>query len=418
MHYKKAKFDWLSPGCIFGVLILMGGLLPVLPFLAEMDGFTKSWSYDFKDKNSAIFFGATIYIFVALIVLFIGNQVKAKKIISKKIKIICKKRLIIYGSLFTAAAIIAVMQILSVVGGVEGVLEAASDRTRKYAGLSHYLIAINFLVSICYLWYFRIESNIDIRIFEKLSFCSYLSISIFVIMILGHKSTIFILLTMMLVTRNRLKSRIKLKNILLFMSILFIVLMIYQIIKSELWAVGEIVTIGADGNSVLETFLFYLVENFTGNLMQLQNMAVIMEAVPEKLDYQYGLGWLMTLLIFIPSTILENKPLTTPGIYTMAIWPDKWIYEGTTMPPGIFGEAYINFGVVGIIIISVLFSRYWFGTYKNHLAMEADQLKLAKYSLAAATMLHFFRGEIAAVFVAAITIYFPLIFVFKNIRRN
>ena len=152
--------------------------------------------------------------------------------------------------------------------------------------------------------------------------------------------------------------------------------------------------------------------------MQLQNMAVILEAVPEKLDYQYGLGWLMTILIFIPSSIFENKPLTTPGIYTMAIWPDKWIYEGTTMPPGIFGEAYINFGILGIIVISVLFSRYWFGTYKRHLLMESDHLQLAKYSLAAATMLHFFRGEIAAVFVAAITIYFPLIFVYKNNRSK
>jgi hypothetical protein len=94
------------------------------------------------------------------------------------------------------------------------------------------------------------------------------------------------------------------------------------------------------------------------------NTAYLLSNFPSKYDYYYGETYAALFVQFIPRSLWEGKPvglggplglLKNAGIreFTKA----KWVREarGISYSPGFIGEAYANFGVIGIFILSILF---------------------------------------------------------------
>jgi hypothetical protein len=102
---------------------------------------------------------------------------------------------------------------------------------------------------------------------------------------------------------------------------------------------------------------------------------------------------LALLTIAIPSALYPDKYLTAPGVFTLTIDPDRWVKEGTTLPPGLIGEMYMNFGSAGVLLGLIVFGAA-FGWMRRVARMRArDPLIITLYSLAVAMMAHYVRGE-------------------------
>ena len=71
----------------------------------------------------------------------------------------------------------------------------------------------------------------------------------------------------------------------------------------------------------------------------------IIELVPTKHDYLHGQSYWRLILVPIPRSMYPEKPQNTERIVGQLLYPDV---VGLTLPPGIVGDLYLNFGIVGI----------------------------------------------------------------------
>jgi len=98
-----------------------------------------------------------------------------------------------------------------------------------------------------------------------------------------------------------------------------------------------------------------LMRLFYGNeLSDLRDFAWVLSGIGD--DLLYGKTYLVGILSFIPSSILEYRNTWGYGAVTAAAGNlDHTTHPGLRMT--IFGEAYINFGIFGVVLLG-LFSGY------------------------------------------------------------
>ncbi|WP_257348290.1 O-antigen polymerase [Pseudalkalibacillus decolorationis] len=81
----------------------------------------------------------------------------------------------------------------------------------------------------------------------------------------------------------------------------------------------------------------------------------VINYVPSYHDFLYGQSYYRLLFTVIPRSLWEGKPKNTQQI--VASWLEPEI-RGMSIPPGIIGDAYINFGTFGISIL-ILFGIFF-----------------------------------------------------------
>ncbi|MEA9997369.1 O-antigen polymerase, partial [Pseudomonas sp. AA4] len=256
--------------------------------------------------------------------------------------------------------------------------------------------------------YIRLTRSLHLPRLEKILFWGYFFVGLGICALQGQKSTIFIIILSLICVRHYRVKKVSLIKGAILGAVMFISLMIYHLLKQELLATGRFFFIN-DEDGVFLSFLHFLATQFTGNLMQLQTMTVLVDAMPEHLEWQNGTTLLMVVLILIPSSIFPDKPTTAAGVFTGAFWPEQWLSTGTTLPPGIFGELYMNFGVLGVISGGVLLGIIWGRLYGAVVYAPRSDRAIGVYAIAIASMLHLFRGELASVILLIASICIPFL---------
>ncbi|ORT71901.1 oligosaccharide repeat unit polymerase [Pseudomonas mosselii] len=414
---RNASFDCFSASFFFFVIWCAGVLVPLYPFLKSFDGFSLIWGFNFVDKNSAVIKALLLYA-AALVLVLAGSYLGQKFQLnhpSRSRYILEPKRLLQLSLLFTLAGVLAFVTLLILLGGLSGLLQGASDRIRAFAGLNGLFLLQNLLLSVSLAWYIRLTGELNKSKLERSLFWLYFIGSILICALQGQKSTIFIAVLSLLVVRHyRVKPVSLIKGAVLGV-VMFVSLMAYHVFKQEFLVTGTISFFNED-QSVFSSLINLLVIQFTGNLMQLQTMSVLIDAMPEGLPWQNGSTLLMIALILVPSALFPGKPLTAAGVFTGAFWPNMWLLQGTTMPPGVFGEFYMNFGFVGVLLGALLLGFVWGRLYGAVVGNPQSDRALGIYALTIASMLHLFRGELSSVLLLLASIWLP--FLLLSSRRE
>lgn len=407
IHNKNSpgtRTDWLSPVPIFVSIVLLGVLMPASSFLNYDDSFSKVWPFEFYEKNRTVLQAVFIYAGVTFAFFFGYRLAKSKTAPVNNTKI-DDNTFISRATAMASIGFVTFFIIVYSIGGFSAILSGASDRTRAFAGLQGLFLALNVLISVSIVWYIRILN--DRRSFsEKTLFLIYTTISLGIIALQGQKSTLFIMIAAMAVIYNCRFKKIRLQTIIAGVVVLFILLMVYHIYKQEYLVLGRVVSISG-GAQFWSSVYDFLNSQIFGNFMQLQTMAVLIEGTPLPLNYQYGYTYWAGLLMLVPRSIFPDKPLPSTGIFTEAFWPAAWRELGTTLPPGLFGEAYMNFGVVGAISSGLIFGYFMGRFHANYEHNKNSDIVLVYYAILVASILHFFRGELASVTYLVLSIALP-----------
>ena len=155
------------------------------------------------------------------------------------------------------------------------------------------------------------------------------------------------------------------------------------------------------------------------DLLDITTTAIIIDALHSgKLNYQYGSTYLTWLYAPIPRTVWRDKPIISVGAI---VRESAFGYGGRGgIPPGILGEAYWNFGVVGLIFV------LWFMGFLTRVMYESMQLPdgahpnlvilyavvIAPWSLAS------IGGGWSGAFITALQSAIPLMIVLSFITRK
>ena len=96
-----------------------------------------------------------------------------------------------------------------------------------------------------------------------------------------------------------------------------------------------------------------LLESTVGgrHFLDLTKTAHIIEGVPEKVDYMYGESYVSWAFMPIPRTVWLNKPPLGAG---PVIGHEIFDLRSAGVPPGMIAEAYLNFGLLGILFVPFL----------------------------------------------------------------
>lgn len=87
----------------------------------------------------------------------------------------------------------------------------------------------------------------------------------------------------------------------------------------------------------------------TTNMIDVSKTAHIINAIPSKLDYEYGATLTTILIAWIPRELWPDKPVTNvDNTIGMKVF-GATTYGSGGVPPGIFAELYWNFWIPGVI---------------------------------------------------------------------
>jgi hypothetical protein len=126
--------------------------------------------------------------------------------------------------------------------------------------------------------------------------------------------------------------------------------------------------------------------------------------------YYYGTTYLNLLLLPVPRPFWENKPSLVQWITDVSI-PSRNLKELGAIPT-IYGEAYVNFGYLGIIFIPFLFAKYSSRWYFNILNTDPHSANLYFYLYFAAIGVQVYRDGLNAIIIFLSAYNIPGFFVY------
>jgi oligosaccharide repeat unit polymerase len=371
--------------------------IPIPLFVLQEDGWSTIWGYAFNDfddsLNKAVLLATAGGILLSLCARgYRPIRVRVTKAAAKKPSYIPDNTgLVSNFRIFLVFSIVLTSLLYGVylLGGTWVLLEGLGDRIKLFAGLNTFFLPVNMLIGVC----FAISAARVLG--QQLSWwkeCILIAITLLALSVLGQKSNIFIFLVGLIIIKYATVRRINLWLLVLVGFIFVNLLLFYEFIFREALIVGI-----NQERLTLKGWASYAFVQITGNFMQIQNLALLVDAMPENLSYTFGDTYLAIFLLVIPQQFIEVKPLTAAGVHTLAFWPEVVARESTTMPPGLFGEAYINFGLLGFIFCCIfvgLLLRYVDSTWRQR--RDRTIMKLVLVATVGASSLHFIRGEFFA----------------------
>jgi len=103
----------------------------------------------------------------------------------------------------------------------------------------------------------------------------------------------------------------------------------------------------AEPVSIVETMVY------SAHFVGVGKTSVIVEKVPRENDFLYGSSYAALLIAPVPRVIWPDKPVVRIGQFVGIELFERETVTG--VPPGLIGEAYLNFGWFGVFIVCLLF---------------------------------------------------------------
>ena len=281
-------------------------------------------------------------------------------------------------SLISLLVIISVTIGVYLAGGLIYFLGNLYNRVILTEGLNVFFLPINIMIGVTFtmLW-----------TRQKILFLSTLLLTVLLLILAGQKANYFILAVGLLFIYAS-RSEIKLYVIAPYLFLVTNALFFYEIYFRHYIVQGY----GFDDLTLLG-WLKKVSEQVSGNFLGIQNLTVMVDS---SVPVLWGKTYLDMFQIIIPQSIYPGiKPLTSAGVFTQEFYSSRYLNDPTTMPPGLFGEAYLNFGVFGFIL--ACFCVGYILRYVDKLAQRSNFInnkKILYVATIASTSFHFIRGEL------------------------
>jgi hypothetical protein len=240
-------------------------------------------------------------------------------------------------------------------------------------------------------------------------FWIFTAFSILISGLLGSKGNTFVIAFAGIISFGIVYKKITYYQFLITLFLGFIFLNLYDLLFREYFVIGQIVTI--KGDNIFDIIGEFFQRTLGGIFFQIQILTIVVDSIPSKLELQYGNSFIHLFTAMIPSNIWPDKPLPPPGILTIALWPDSWYLRGTTMPPSLIGDFYMNFLEYGVFIGMYFMGLSYNFLYKFMQKSNFSEFSVSIYSLYIALMLFYLRGDFADATVLFSLLSFPIVII-------
>jgi oligosaccharide repeat unit polymerase len=401
---RTREFDIVSPMAVFTAFMALAYLSPIFSFMEGTDQYTLLWPCRYADFEGSL--SGALWLAVLATVAFqaayywssawpVAPEVPDEEWSASGLRTV--------GVAYTAAGLAFFAVGVSLVGGFAFYFERLGDRIRLFEGLNYFFLSINLTLVVAALWAYR---NLAQGGRPGLAFWCYTIAAFVAVGLQGNRSTNFVFVAWLAVVYRHTTRRIPVLKALAGVAVLFAWFIFYVLVAREYLAVGHFVTFDS---SDLSTVVPVIQREFG----ELQVLTVIVDRVPDALPYQWGSTYLALLASPVP-----GKPLPSTATLTLAVWPERWLRSGTTMPPGLIGEFYMNFGVLGVAVGMAALGALLARGYRRALASRNAASPILHHALFLATVPHFLRGDSYGPAILLATLALPLVAALRFLDRR
>ncbi len=139
------------------------------------------------------------------------------------------------------------------------------------------------------------------------------------------------------------------------------------------------------------------------NLTSLDALMLTMKAIPGRMDYQWGRGYLDSLLLTVPRQLYPDKPHR--NLFNRVLRPGRT--TSMALPPA--AEGYMNFGWGGVLLETSLFGLIYAVAYAYYRHHADNEGALLLYAFAVAFFVIIFRGGLMGGHIGLLIVYLALI---------
>ena len=414
---RSKMFDPLSPLSVVAFCIVMGYLIPIRAFIAGEDYFSTIWRVQFADFGSALSSALkSVGLAVAAFSVAYGSTQRRRgsDYTANLIRFQwSRRRLFVLSSMMTTTAIVMYVAGVSRVGGFTAIMDGLNNRTRLFQGNNIFFLPTVSMLAVSLTWYcyYATHSRRPVILYWV-----YVLGSILLAATLANRATIAVFVMSMLVLHHRLVRPIRLAHACAVAALLLVAIALYGVFAREYLVLGYISSIGGRESGVRELSEVVL-RDIDGNFAQLQVLTAIQDASRSELPLQMGRTFGATLTLLVPSALWQAKPLTAAGVVTLNLWPAKWLYEGTTVPPGLIGELFLNFANAGVVVGMLVVGRAYGIVARRVQRSTVSPKDVLVYAISVGLLPHLIRGETGGPFVLMFMLVVPaLILVYWSVR--
>ena len=202
---------------------------------------------------------------------------------------------------------------------------------------------------------------------------------------------------------NKLKLKIKKFKMIIALSGIFVGSIIFRFLRGYLEPGQNL----ANFDMNMKVFFERSIES--GDLGYAPVVMQLISLVPDTYDYLLGQSYFRLIFVVIPRAIWEKKPQNTQRIVASWLKPE---IMGLTLPPGINGDSYINFGILGIVIM------IFFGIFFKSIDSKLTLKNVLIWGSSPVWIFHLVRGGFTNPLLIFLVLYTINSFISKRCKVN
>lgn len=150
-----------------------------------------------------------------------------------------------------------------------------------------------------------------------------------------------------------------------------------------------------------------------------RNLLDILTVVPDKMEYLYGSSYWQSVENLLPRFLHPSRPPTLSEWYTNTFFPEEFVQAGGNMGFFIASEAYINWDVIGVMIVMFSWGIFLKALYAYVKRDPHNTSALFLYSVSLAWIVFSMRIDFAAALKGfLVTAFLPAMFAIMLVATN
>ena len=403
-----------SPFLFFSLLFSFVFLLRPYVIIFIDDSMVGEYSLTIDNLSIVLSIALTSYFIIFCIYWLFQKSVKKEYFIS--VELLCKNKFIIW-LIFIQIVTLVIVCIDILIYGANILHAGSGGMSFIFIIFKQLLFAIITIQSFILLFY-------NVKPVYKYSLIMLLLLSIFVSLLAGGRgSLMYAILSISILYLYKKRAIFGFKQMVITLSISILSIIFLNILGSY-----RHIQLTMMKDQTLNFFDFMITfisdMNFSAMIAGFSWGFSMFDVFPKILDYYngatyYGYTIISALIGFVPRIIWNDKPVETGTmiITTTDLYPGLYESQNTGLIGTYLGEAYSNFGFIGILIYSIIIG-YLFSYYHKRALISFNIFFLPFYAIAFPYIFSIVRGGFDWVWMFVIFKLIPLTLIVYYLKKN
>lgn len=146
-------------------------------------------------------------------------------------------------------------------------------------------------------------------------------------------------------------------------------------------------------------------------------LAVELQFVPDRIRYQLGRTYLEAVTRPVPRALWPEKPRAAETQLMAEIWP-QLSSANVGFAFSLFGEPYLNFGPLGVVLMALVFGVFWRAAYAWFRRAPRNPFVISIYALSWPFLFVYMRGGIGVDYQRQVIYVIPVLVAYLVVRTR